>query len=276
MALDYNYQIEIDRIFFYGRQNGKEINKILEEIYFTVYSNSFTVSEKVEFAEYILKSLLREERKILIKNLLNEQVVEQRKKLAMWSAFNAQTSQIDTGYIAQHLLSYITQIPGQGMRGKGDDLVDGSEVKSANFLDSMDKMGATAPRWNFTAITKEIMEKFLNYDKLYLVSLDLNENSNFRIRVWKVDVTQHKVLRERYILWMKTLGYPKFKAENKPSVNFQLFPPRSGTCDTYARHGNDRANGFPKLEIYLEGVKGAELIFHAEEIDNEIHIFEFK
>ena len=83
MALDYNYQIEIDRIFFYGRQNGKEINKILEEIYFTVYSNSFTVSEKVEFAEYILKSLLREERKILIKNLLNEQVVEQRKKLAM-------------------------------------------------------------------------------------------------------------------------------------------------------------------------------------------------
>ncbi len=46
------------------------------------------------------------------------------------------------------------------MRGKGDDLSDGSEVKSANFLDSLDKKGATAPRWNFTAVTQEIMEKF--------------------------------------------------------------------------------------------------------------------
>ena len=53
------------------------------------------------------------------------------------------------------------------MRGKGDDLSDGSEVKSANFLDSLDKKGATAPRWNFTAVTQEIMEKFLTYDSLF-------------------------------------------------------------------------------------------------------------
>ncbi|MCB8565796.1 MamI family restriction endonuclease [Fusobacterium ulcerans] len=275
MALDYDYQLKVNTIFYNSRQNGESIQEILNKIYASFNTSNFIIAERVEFAGYILNLLTKSDREILIKQLLNEQVIKQRKKLSMWGAFNAQTSQIDTGYIAQHLLSFITQIPGQGMRGKGDDLADGSEIKSANFLDSMDKAGATAPRWNFTAVTVEIMENFLNYDKLYLVSLDLNESSKFRIRVWKVDVTQHEILRERYILWMETLGYPKFRAVNKPSVNFQLFPPRNGTDDNYARHGNGRGTGFPKLEIHLEGVRGSDLIFHAEETDNGIEIYKF-
>ena len=48
------------------------------------------------------------------------------------------------------------------MRGKGDDLCDGSEVKGANFIDSLDKNGATAPRWNFNSVSVEIMETSLD------------------------------------------------------------------------------------------------------------------
>ena len=68
---------------------------------------------------------------------------------------------------------------------------------------------------------------------------------------------------------MNTLGYPKFNtATDQPSVNFQLFPPHSGTEECFARHGNGRSNGFAKLEIPLENVDGAELVFRADENEN--------
>ena len=108
----------------------------------------------------VLVHLLVVELVLLEQQVEQEQVLEQRKKLTHWSTITAQSSQIDTGYIAQHLVSLQTQIAGQGMRGKGDDLCDGSEVKSANYLDSLDKKGAVAPRWNFNAVTIDIMERF--------------------------------------------------------------------------------------------------------------------
>ncbi len=207
--------------------------------------------------------------------MIQEQVLDQRNKLNRWGTVTAQSSQIDTGYIAQHLVSLQTQIPGQGMRGKGDDLSDGSEVKSANFLDSLDKKGATAPRWNFTAVTVEIMERFLSYSSLYLLSMDLNPNQMFRVRIWKIDISKHAILRERYIDWMNKLGYPKFSDAARPSANFQLFPPHSGTNETFARHGNNRSNGFRAIEIPLENYPGAELIFRADDTENGVVISVF-
>ena len=56
---------------------------------------------------------------------------------------------------------------------------------------------------------------------------------------------------------------PKFRDADRPSVNFQLFPPHSGTEETHARHGNGRANGFSSIQIPLENHAGAELIFRA-------------
>ena len=183
---------------------------------------------------------------------------------------------IDTGYIGQHLVSLQTKISGQGMRGKGDDLIDGSEVKSANFLDSLDQKGATAPRWNFTANTIEIMERFLLYQSTYLLSIDRSPQKLIRVRIWKVDIRNHSILSKRYKEWMDKLGYPKLKDTNRPSVNFQLFPPRNETNENFARHGNGRSNGFSKLEIPLENVPGSELIFHAEENhDGTINIIKF-
>lgn len=260
-------------------RTGTLINSTLEQVMQSITTqipyHEFSVEEKVNLSQHILTFLTKDERKLLAKNLLQEQVVEQRMLLNHWSTITAQSSQIDTGYIAQHLVSLQTQIPGQGMRGKGDDLSDGSEVKSANFLDSLDKKGATAPRWNFTAITRDIMERFLTYPAVYLLSMDLNTKNSFRTRIWKVDVTQHTILRERYIEWMNVLGYPKFNSNSEKSVNFQLFPPNNKTSETFARHGNGRSNGFPKLEIELENTRGSELIFQADEVNGEIIITKF-
>lgn len=236
----------------------------------------YHIEDRVAISTYALKLLSKEQRKELAKALIEEQVIKQRNLLSHWSTLTAQSSMIDTGYIAQHLVSLQTQIAGQGMRGKGDDLCDGSEVKGANFLDSLDKAGATAPRWNFTAVTPEIMERFLEYKAIYLLSIDHNPENNYRIRIWKVNIQEHEILRTRYIEWMNKLGYPKFAdTTKKPSVNFQLFPPNNGTNQNYARHGNGRQNGFEKLQIPLENTTGAELIFKAEIVNNEVIISVF-
>lgn len=234
------------------------------------------IASRVRISNYALKLLSREQRKELAKALIEEQIVKQRSLLSHWSTLTAQSSMIDTGYIAQHLVSLQTQIAGHGMRGKGADLCDGSEVKGANFLDSLDKFGATAPRWNFTAVTKDIMQKFLEYTAIYLLSIDYSPENNFRIRIWKVNIKEHTILRERYIEWMDKLGNLKFKdTAKKPGVNFQLFPPNSGTNQNYARHGNGRTDGFDKLQIPLEDTPGSELIFKAEVVNNEVIISKF-
>ncbi len=254
----------------------EEVNTQLAYITSSIHIDRIPVSDRVTISNYILKLLSREQRMYLAKLLIEEQIVKQRHLLSHWSTITAQSSMIDTGYIAQHLVSLQTQIAGQGMRGKGDDLCDGSEVKSANFLDSLDKNGATSPRWNFMANTVDIMEKFLTYKSIYLLSIDYNTVHNYRIRIWKVNIQEHTILRERYKEWMHKLGYPKFADKTKkPSVNFQLFPPKSGTDDNFARHGNGKTNGFSKLCIPLENTSGSELIFKAEVINDEVIISKF-
>lgn len=248
-----------------GIEKHIPISQIFDNILISISDDnlSFSVEKKVEISNFILSFLDEDFRIQLCKDLLNEQIIEQRNKLEKWGLITAQSSQIDTGYIAQHLVSLRTQIPGQGMRGKGLDLSNGSEVKAANFLDSQDKKGAVAPRWNFTAITPTIMEKFLTYTSLYLLSIDQNPYNKIRIRIWKIDVTKNELLTERYKLWMNTKGYVKFKNNKNESVNFQLFPPRNKTNETFARHGNNRLNGFPAIEINLEDNESTKLIFYA-------------
>ncbi|WP_024953978.1 MamI family restriction endonuclease [Sulfurospirillum arcachonense] len=210
------------------------------------------------------------ERTALACELIQEQIVDQRVQLHRWRELTFQPAQIDTGYIGQHLVSLISGIVGGGFRGKGDDLEDGSEVKSANFLDSEDAKGAVAPRWNFQCNDEEGMESFLSYPSIFLVSVDLSPENNQRFRIWKVNPREHQNLNERYHEWMDVLGRPKLQSPDRPGVNFQLFPPRNKSNDTYARHGNGRSNGFTKIQIELDDIQGSNKIFHAEVINNDV------
>lgn len=264
--------MDIDRYFsqfkdVIDNSSLDQINEGLKTITRSLDVDKVIVSDRVKLSNYVLQHLSRDQRMILAKALIQEQIADQKDLLSHWSLLTAQSSMIDTGYIAQHLVSLQTQIAGQGMRGKGDDLCDGSEVKGANFLDSLDKNGATAPRWNFNSVSVDIMERFLEYNAIYLLSIDLNPQNQYRIRIWKVDIHKHEVLRARYIEWMQKLGYPKFADPSHKSINFQLFPPRNGTNENFARHGNGRKNGFEKLNILLEDTDGSSLIFRADIID---------
>ncbi len=256
--------------------SAENINTALSSITSQMNVEEIPVNERVQLSNYILRSLSREQRMQLAKSLIEEQIVHQEALLSHWSLITAQSSMIDTGYIAQHLVSLQTQIAGQGMRGKGDDLCDGSEVKGANFIDSLDKKGATAPRWNFNSVSVDIMERFLKYPAIFLLSIDFNTTGNYRIRIWRVDIKKHTILQNRYIDWMNKLGYPKFRDTSHKSINFQLFPPHNGTEETFARHGNGRKNGFSKITIPLEDSSlGSELIFRCDVVNGQVIISKF-
>ena len=257
-----DYYTSFDKII--DSSEPTEINEKLKTLTRTLKVEEISVDDRVALSNHILKKLSRDQRIALAKDLIQEQIVDQRNKLSHWSLVTAQSSMIDTGYIAQHLVSLQTQIAGQGMRGKGDDLYDGSEVKGANFLDSLDKKGASEPRWNFNAGTAEILNRFLQYTAIYLVSIDLNPQDQYRVRIWKIDIKKHTILSKRYKTWLEKIAYPKLKDPNHKSINFQLFPPQTGTNDTVARHGHGKEGELAKLSIPLENTEGATLVFRAD------------
>lgn len=211
-----------------------------------------------------LRQLSGDQRRKLARDLLQEQILDQRRRMHRWRDITGQPAQIDTGYVGQHLVSLVTGIVGGGMRGKGLDLEDGSEVKAANFLDSKDKRGATAPRWNFLSNDLPSMVSLVELPAIYLVSIDAIDD-RMRARAWRLVPKDHAPFKERYLDWVEKLGKPKLNDPKRPSANFQLFPPRLGSNDTYARHGKSGANQvFAPLKVELEK-GGARKIFHAEE-----------
>lgn len=212
-----------------------------------------------------------EQRKALALQLLDEQIVEARKRLHFWRNLTNQPAQVDSGYISQHLVSFITHLKGGGFRGKGLDLADGSEVKSANFLDSEDARGAVAPRWNFLIKQEAEMFAYLKCEWIFLVSID-KYKEGVRVRVWRLSPKLHEAFATRFQLWAKKVGSPIFRKRGgkRKDANFQLFPPRNGSEDDYARHGGGGPAGpkkvrLPELRIMLSEPPGSILLFHAEQ-----------
>ena len=74
----------------------------------------------------------------LISKLLDELILAPRLTAINWSGITKQTPNMKIGYPGQHLASLITGIQGLRTGARGDDLEDGSEVKSCNRVDQLD------------------------------------------------------------------------------------------------------------------------------------------
>lgn len=70
--------------------------------------------------------------------LLSELVLQPRRNAIKWSIITKQTPNIKIGYPGQHLASLITGMFGERTGARGNDLVDGSEVKSCSRIDQLD------------------------------------------------------------------------------------------------------------------------------------------
>jgi len=118
------------------------------------------------------------------RKFLEEVVFGQMRQLQTWKTVTNQTSQFDSGYLAQQLASILSGIPGTGLRGRGDDLADGSEVKAANTVQATD-----TPRWNHSLRRHEQVIQHLAKPSIFYVLFDTierNDASPFRCRVWRV------------------------------------------------------------------------------------------
>lgn len=73
-----------------------------------------------------------------IKKLIKELVLTPRIKALQWSKLTKQTPNMKIGYPGQHLASLVVGMEGRKTGARGNDIVDGSEVKSCSRVDPLD------------------------------------------------------------------------------------------------------------------------------------------
>ena len=186
---------------------------------------------RLQEIETNLRALSADQRRTLIEDLIGDFFVDARATLVKWSKITGQSAQIDTGYIAQHLASMVLQTPGQGFKGKGVDLVDGSEVKSASIVSGVDR-----PRWNHNMGTVGDDHKreangtktkgfvYLNETPfIFYVLFDRVHDavgvptSRLRVRCWCVNARADKAWRFLFSRYLQT--------REGNTYNLQLHPP---------------------------------------------------
>jgi DNA-directed RNA polymerase subunit RPC12/RpoP len=148
-----------------------------------------------------------------IKLLLRELVLRPRINAIKWSLITRQTSNIKIGYPGQHLASLITGMKGEGTGARGNDLVDGSEVKSCSRIDALDKCarcGAPVSRNEIICPECGLKDIIRNNDSKWLFGIR-NEND--------LKTLLHSVKRIFLILG----DYPKFESGDYSVLKFQSF-----------------------------------------------------
>jgi hypothetical protein len=73
-----------------------------------------------------------------IAQFINDMIIDPRRKAIKWSRITKQTAHLKVGYSGQHLASLVTGVEGEGTGARGNDLADGSEVKTCSRVDQLD------------------------------------------------------------------------------------------------------------------------------------------
>jgi hypothetical protein len=174
------------------------------------------------------------QRVALLEELISDFFGSQRAALLKWAILTGQSAQVDTGYIAQHMASVVLGEPGQGFKGKGLDLVDGTEVKSASIVSGVDR-----PRWNHNMNTIEQDEArrakgqkpasdayltapsifYVLFDRVVSDEVDPDGLTILRVRAWCVDSRHDEAWRAAVEAFLDS------RKSNPKRYNFQLHPP---------------------------------------------------
>lgn len=178
-----------------------------------------------------------------IEKLLMELVLLPRLKALEWSKITRQTPNLKVGYPGQHLASLITGVEGSRTGARGDDLIDGTEVKSCSRVDQLD-----------TCRNKKCNQKVLRIEKVcpHCGSADIKrmDDSKWLFSIKSED--ELKLLTEDLDRVFLTIAdYPKLKENNFESIRFQAFE---------LWNNSERHKFFPELmtnyynKIFLEHI----------------------
>ncbi|OGH94279.1 MAG: hypothetical protein A2538_01795 [Candidatus Magasanikbacteria bacterium RIFOXYD2_FULL_41_14] len=148
-----------------------------------------------------------------INQLLGEMVLQPRISAIKWSAITKQTPNIKIGYPGQHLASLIAGMEGERTGARGNDLIDGSEVKSCSRIDQLDickKCDSPVARLENKCSNCGSDEIERKNDSKWLFSIRNEEELNTLI---------HGVKRVLLVLG----DYPNFDDGDFSTLRFQVF-----------------------------------------------------
>ena len=209
----------------------------------------------------------------MIKECITDLYINPKKSIIKWSKITNQTAQGKFAYPSQHLASLNTKIKGGGSAARGDDLADGSEVKSCSRADQLneckkcgfnvltwqDKCPScgsseirtdTSSHWIFPITSDSEFDLLLNRIPRIILILFDKENTtkeDVRIRAWTIDPKEKHVIN--FFTDYYENNYKKKISEGKDPAPCNFHP--------------------LKYDFYLMKPK---LIFHAEIRDYEPEI----
>jgi RNA polymerase subunit RPABC4/transcription elongation factor Spt4 len=173
-----------------------------------------------------LEGLPKSRRKILVAKFLKEMYYERRRDIFKWANITKQTPLIETKFLGQNLVSLVTGILGKGTAARGDDLLDGSEVKTCSRLDQLSRcvkcnasvtaLNKRCPvcgsrnitvkkdsHWIFTINTDDKKKDLLDRTpKIYLLLIDdynVGKAGLARFTVYSIAPKTNKFFRRQYV-----------------------------------------------------------------------------
>jgi hypothetical protein len=154
-----------------------------------------------------------EDNKTKIEKLLMELVLEPRLKALEWSKITKQTPNMKIGYPGQHLASLITGMEGSRTGARGDDLIDGTEVKSCSRVDQLDTCNScknkvlrienTCPHCSSTNIKRMDDSKWL-----------FSVKSEQEVKLLTIHIDR---------VFLTIADYPNFQSNDFDTIRFQAF-----------------------------------------------------
>jgi hypothetical protein len=137
-----------------------------------------------------------------IAEFIDDMIIKPRRTCLKWSRITKQTAHLKVGYSGQHLASLITGVEGEGTGARGNDLADGSEVKTCSRLDQLDSCNeCKAPvlrmdekckncgstninrkndsKWLFTIRSEEDLNNLVNNPNLNRIVMILDDYPGF-------------------------------------------------------------------------------------------------
>lgn len=149
----------------------------------------------------------------LIEEFIKDMIVLPRINAHKWASITNQTPNLKIGYPAQHLASLITGMKGEATGARGNDIVDGSEVKSCSKVDQSDKClhcesnvlrtDLSCPVCNSTNIKR-------NNDSKWLITIRNKDELNMALNE-----------TPRYIFLVT--DYPNFDQNNYDDIRIRCF-----------------------------------------------------
>lgn len=149
----------------------------------------------------------------LITEFIQDMLIIPRERAHKWSKITNQTPNLKIGYPFQHLASLITGMKGNATGARGEDLIDGSEVKSCNKIDQSDKCLECGR--NILRIQQQCP---------YCLSVNIRRNNDSK---WLISIRNEDELRmlkdetPRFILMLS--DYPDFASKKFEKIRIRSF-----------------------------------------------------